>query len=78
MKYKLYEEIDAADDPLLIRLVKTSGGSMRLIAVDKMGNKRSQGALLDLESDGKIYRHEAVSTAFGFALDDTGRIKVSN
>ena len=78
MKYTLYEESGKGDKPISVQLVLAHNGNIRLVAVNDSGDMLPQGALLDLDKNGKIRRHATVNTGLGFALNDDGKIKISN
>ncbi len=59
-----------------LKLEATTSSAVQLVAVDRNGEILPRGAILKLTTAGVIFRFSSIDPAFGFDLDDEGRVKV--
>ncbi len=79
MKIDVYN--DTPDTPTVpkmaatLKLEERPSGAVVLVAVDSSGEKLPCGAILKFTTAGVIFRFSSIDPAFGFDLDDEGRVK---
>jgi len=76
MGFKVYKEEVKKKDTLL-KLRSTNNNSVELIAVDKNGTELTDGNILEITSEGKIFR-QIDCCAPGIKTDRDGRIIIIN
>ena len=79
MKFKIWQEQgkEPADEPVMLRLVPTSGG-MQVQVVDEYGERVIAGSLVTFWDDGTLTISSSVNPELGFKLDKAGRIKLED
>ncbi len=77
MKLEIYNDTSPEPEKVVrLRLVR-EGSDIMLVAVDEDGKPLGSGSILQLGSDGKIFRRSCVSSFFGFDIDNCGRVKTN-
>ena len=76
MKLEVYKETEVKEEPVLrLRLIKTPlNASIALAAVNQDGSEIRDGHILEIKSDGTLYKYHDLSIP-GLQLDDAGCIK---
>ncbi len=75
MKIEIFEEKAPEENVLRLKLVR-DGDSVKVVAVDALGEQLPSGNLLTIRSDnGTLYRHTSTSDLLGLSLDIRGRIE---
>ncbi len=73
MKIEIFEEKATEENVLRLKLVR-DGDSVKVIAVDALGEPLPEGNLLKIRSGGTLYRFGAIDKSLGLSLDSRGRI----
>lgn len=74
MKFEVFKEpLPAVEEPVLFKLVK-EGGCVRLIVVDKYGERGPSANILEITQSGSLRLFTAVNKKLGLVLDSVGKI----
>ncbi len=77
MKLEIYNDTTPETEKVVRLRLVMEGSDAVLTVVDEDGDRITCSNILSLGPDGKINRRSAVSSSFGFALDECGRVKIN-
>jgi len=74
MKFKIYKPKEEKEE--IFFKLEQERDSIKLVAVDEEGKVISDGYILRIKTNGRIYLYPAINEKTGLSLDEEGRIKL--
>jgi hypothetical protein len=78
MGFKIFGQEEDKQVFLKLRPSLNDDGEVDLVAVDRDGDRVSQGSILTILNDGSLHLCSMVSTQIGLKLDEDGKVVINN